>query len=58
LPIVKIDSTTSEKVLHGELLDNNLFEEKNLTIMEYNKQIAALYTPFNENYFKPEKVLI
>jgi hypothetical protein len=40
------------------LLDNNLFEEKNLTIMEYNKQIAALYTPFNENYFKPEKVLI
>ncbi len=58
LPIVKVDKETSDKILHGELLDNELFKENKLTIMEYNKNIAALYKPFNKDFFKPEKVLL
>ena len=58
LPTIQIDEVIYEKILHGELLDNNMFTEDKLTIMEYEEKIAALYTPFNESYFKPEKVLI
>ena len=58
LPTIQIDEVIYEKILHGELLDNNMFTEDKLTIMEYEEKITALYTPFNESYFKPEKVLI
>ena len=58
LPIMQIDETEYGKILHGELLDKNMFSEDKLTIMEHEGKIAALYTPFNKSYFKPEKVLI
>ena len=58
LPIIKVDDITHTKILHGELLENSMFNEEKLTIMDYKNNIAALYTPFNKNYFKPEKVLL
>jgi len=58
LPIVEIDDFTCEKILHGELLDANLFENKDITIMQHGDKIAALYTPFNDKFYKPEKVLL
>lgn len=58
LPIMQIDETEYGKILHGELLDKNMFSEDKLTIMEHEGKITALYTPFNKSYFKPEKVLI
>ena len=58
MPIVEIDDLTCEKILHGELLDANLFENKDITIMQHEDKIAALYTPFNDKFYKPEKVLL
>ena len=55
---MQIDETEYGKILHGELLDKNMFSEDKLTIMEHEGKITALYTPFNKSYFKPEKVLI
>ena len=57
-PIVKIDKEMSEKILHGELLNSAVFDGTEMTIMEYSNQIAALYKPFNDNFYKPEKVLL
>ena len=57
-PIVKIDKEMSEKILHGELLNSAVFDGSEMTIMEYSNQIAALYKPFNDNFYKPEKVLL
>ena len=48
----------SEKILHGELLNSAVFDGSEMTIMEYSNQIAALYKPFNDNFYKPEKVLL
>ena len=58
LPVIEVDDVIYNKILHGELLDNSMFNEEKLTIMDYKNNIAALYTPFNKTYFKPEKVLL
>ena len=58
MPILEIDDELCSDVEHGELISNNLFKNNEITILENNNKIAALYTPFNEKYFKPEKVLL
>ncbi len=58
MPILEIDDELCSDVEHGELISNNVFKNNEITILENNNKIAALYTPFNEKYFKPEKVLL
>ena len=58
LPVLEIDDLIYKKIIHGELLDKSMFSHDKLTVIDYKNNIAALYTPFNNNYFKPEKVLL
>ena len=58
MPILEIDDELCSDVEHGELISNNVFKNNEITILENNNKIAALYKPFNEKYFKPEKVLL
>ena len=58
LPVLEIDDLIYKKIIHGELLDKSMFSHDKLTVIDYKNNIAALYTPFNKNYFKPEKVLL
>ena len=53
-----VDDLIYKKIIHGELLDKSMFFHDKLTVIDYKNNIAALYTPFNKNYFKPEKVLL
>ena len=43
---------------YGNFLSNEYFGEKKLSIIENKNTILAIYEPYNENKFKPQKVLI
>ena len=42
----------------ADFLSNKYFGEKKLSIIENKNTILAIYEPYNENKFKPQKVLI
>ena len=58
MPVLKINNELCKDVQHGELLSNEIFKNNEITILENNEKIAALYAPFNNKYFKPEKMLL
>jgi len=58
LPIVELDKDMFDVIKNGQLLTNDLFINKEKYILSINNEIAAIYKPFNENNFKPDKVLI
>ena len=58
MPVLKINNELCQDVQHGELLSNDIFKNNEITILENNDKIAALYAPFNNKYFKPEKMLL
>ena len=58
MPVLKINNELCQDVQHGELLSNEIFKNNEITILENNEKIAALYAPFNNKYFKPEKILL
>ena len=58
MPVLKISNDLCQDVQHGELLSNDIFKNNEITILENNEKIAALYAPFNNKYFKPEKILL
>ena len=39
-------------------MNNELFKTKETYILEYKETVVATYVPFNEKYFKPDKVII
>ena len=39
-------------------MKNDLFKTKETYILEYDGYVVATYVPFNEKYFKPDKVII
>ena len=47
-----------ETIQHGQLILSSMFSKKNKYIVSINNDIVAVYEPFNEKYFKPDKVLI
>ena len=58
LPIVELDQDMIDIVKNGQLLSNEIFINSEKYILSINNDISAIYTPFNENNFKPDKVLI
>ena len=55
---MKIVESLIEEISNGNFLSNEYFGEKKLSIIENKNTILAIYEPYNENKFKPQKVLI
>ena len=58
LPILKVNENDLINIKNGELMNNDLFKTKETYILEYDGNVVATYVPFNEKYFKPDKVII
>ena len=58
LPILKVNKNDLINIKNGELMKNDLFKTKETYILEYDGNVVATYVPFNEKYFKPDKVII
>ena len=58
LPIIKVKENELINIKNGELMNNSLFKNKEMYILEYNGNVIATYKPFNEKYFKPDKVIL
>ena len=57
-PILKVKEKDLINIKNGELMNNELFKTKETYILEYEGSVVATYVPFNEKYFKPDKVII
>ena len=58
LPVLDLNQDMLETIQHGQLILSSMFSKKNKYIVSINNDIVAVYEPFNEKYFKPDKVLI
>ena len=58
LPILEINQEVLKSVQHGQLILSSMFSNQEKYILSINNDIVAVYEPFNEKYFKPDKVLI
>ena len=58
LPILKVNKNDLINIKNGELMKNDLFKTKETYILEYDGYVVATYVPFNEKYFKPDKVIL
>ena len=58
LPKIELDVKKYETIKNGQLLPRKMFSNDENYIISIENIIVAIYKPFNENYFKPEKVLV
>jgi len=58
LPIIKVKKEDLINIKNGELMKNSLFKTKDTYIVLYEDNVVATYKPFNEQFFKPDKVII
>ena len=58
LPIIKVKKEELINIKNGELMKKSLFKTKDTYIVLYEDNVVATYKPFNEQFFKPDKVII
>tara|TARA_B100000700_G_scaffold2309_1_gene2793 strand:- start:923 stop:1804 length:882 start_codon:yes stop_codon:yes gene_type:complete len=58
LPVIKVKKRDLENIKNGELMSNTFFKTKEIYILKYEGNVVATYRPFNEEYFKPDKVIL
>ena len=58
LPILEINKEVLKSVQHGQLILSSMFSNQEKYILSINNDAVAIYKPFNEKYFKPDKVLL
>jgi len=58
LPILEINQEMLKPVQNGQLILSSMFSKQEKYILSINNDIVAIYKPFNEKYFKPDKVLL
>ena len=58
IPIISVQDSVLKDIKNGNFLKSALFESNALHIIENKNSIVAIYEPYNENKFKPQKVLI
>jgi tRNA pseudouridine55 synthase len=58
LPILEINQEVLKSVQHGQLILSSMFSNQEKYILSINHDAVAIYKPFNEKYFKPDKVLL
>jgi len=58
LPKIELDVKKYETIKNGQLLPRKMFSNEENYIISIENNIVAIYKPFNEKYYKPEKVLL
>ena len=58
LPKIDLDVEMIETIRNGQLLPRNMFSNEENYIISIENNIVAIYKPFNEKYYKPDKVLV
>jgi tRNA pseudouridine55 synthase len=58
LPILEINQEVFKSVQHGQLILSSMFSNQEKYILSINNDAVAIYKPFNEKYFKPDRVLL
>ena len=58
LPVINVKEKDLDNIKNGELMRNTLFKTKEIYILKYEGNVVATYKPFNEEYFKPDKVIL
>jgi tRNA pseudouridine55 synthase len=58
LPKIELDIEMNETIKNGQLLPRNMFSKEENYIISIENNIVAIYKPFNEKHYKPEKVLV
>ena len=58
LPKIDLDVEMHETIKNGQLLPRNMFSNEENYIISIENNIVAIYKPFNEKYYKPDKVLV
>ncbi len=57
LPKIEVDVEMYETIKNGQLLPRKMFSDEENYIISIENNIVAIYEPFNEKYYKPEKVI-
>ena len=58
LPKIELDIEEYKTIKNGQLLPRKMFSNEESYIISIDENIVAIYKPFNENYYKPEKVVV
>ena len=58
LPFIDLDKESNLLIKNGQFLSNDLIKKKTKHIVTIENEIKAIYEPFNDKYFKPDKVII
>mgnify|MGYP001464641707 FL=1 len=58
LPVINVKEKDLDNIKNGELMSNTFFKTKEIYILKYDGNVVATYKPFNEEYFKPDKVIL
>jgi len=58
LPSVVLGINQENHIRNGQLLEKKYFKTSNKHLIVIDNQIKAVYQPFNEKYFKPDKVIV
>ena len=58
IPIISVEDDILNEIENGNFLKSSLFGSDGPHIIENKNSIVAIYEPYNENKFKPQKVLI
>lgn len=58
LPSIVLEDDKEKHIQNGQLLDRKLFKNSKKHIVIIDNQLKAVYEPFNNKYFKPDKVIV
>ncbi|MDA9607220.1 tRNA pseudouridine(55) synthase TruB [Candidatus Actinomarina] len=58
LPSIVLEDDKEKYIQNGQLLDRKLFKNSKKHIVIIDNQLKAVYEPFNNKYFKPDKVIV
>lgn len=58
LPSIVLEDDKEKHIQNGQLLDRKLFNNSKKHIVIIDNQLKAIYEPFNNKYFKPDKVIV
>lgn len=58
LPVLEVNKSELNNIKNGGFINKDKFSIEEFHLIKYKKQIIATYKPFNEQFFKPDKVII
>lgn len=58
LPSIVLESNKENYIRNGQLLENKYFQTRAKHLIIIDDQLKAVYEPFNDKFFKPDKVIV